>query len=100
MRFIQNEGASSDKYEFFNMHVSVKHVKTQFSYSKELQNVIGTPKLPLIVNLKTNDVAYVTKKLKKLNSMFLGEERTYLYYSILKDLLWLACLKICCKIMR
>ena len=86
--FLSPYGGASDKYEFFNLHVSENHMKTQLSYSKELQNVIDTPKLSLIVNLKTNDVAYLTQKLKKLNSMIFGEERTYLYYSILKDLLW------------
>lgn len=86
--FLSPYGVSSEKFEFFNLHVSVNYMKSQFSYCKELQNIIDIKKLPLIVNLKTNDLVYVAKKLKKLNAMTFGEERTYLYYSILKDLLW------------
>lgn len=86
--FVSPYGNSSEKFEFFNLHISEDYMKTQFSYSQELQNIIDVPKLPLIINLKANDVVYMAQKLKKLNAMNFGEERTYLYYSILKDLLW------------
>lgn len=86
--FVSPYGMSSEKFEFFNIHVTVHHIETQFSYSKDLQNKLELSNLPLIVKLKPNEAAYMAKKLKKMNSMSFGKEREYLYYSILKDFLW------------
>lgn len=86
--FISPYGNSSEKYEFFNIHISRKHMETQFSYSDELRTVINDSKLPPVVNLPTNDLTYISKKLKQMNSMLFGDTRTFLYYSILKDMLW------------
>lgn len=79
---------NSDIYEFYNIHISCKHMETQYRYSAGLKAKIEEPKLPVIVNLGTKNLIYISQKLKKMNSMNFGEERNFLYYSILKDALW------------
>lgn len=78
----------SETYEFFNLHVSCRHMETQYQYSDALRSKIEDPELPVVVNLGAKNLAYISQKLKKMNSMSFGEKRAFLYYSILKDLLW------------
>ncbi len=86
--FVTPYSALTDKFEFFNIHISCRDMQTQFERSRELKAKIDDPSLPTVVNLGTNEFLFITKKMRTLNSMVFGEKRTFLYYSILKDLLW------------
>ena len=86
--FFSPFSTKNETYEFFNMHVSCRHMETQYQYSDALRAKIESPKLPVVVNLGVKNLAYISHKLKKMNSINFDEKRTFLYYSVLKDILW------------
>ena len=76
---------TSDKYEFYNIHVSVEDMQREYASCTGIQEVIEGGVLPPIVRLSTWENGFFLNKFKCLNRMTFGEKRDYLYYSLLKD---------------
>lgn len=86
--YFQPYARNKTKFEFYNIHITVDMMREQMEQSKKLKGRVLDGELPAMLNLTHNDFAYIQNKLADLNSMKFGEDRTYLYESVVRDMLW------------
>lgn len=86
--FLQPYARNKTRFEFYNIHVTVPMMESQLQQSKKLRSRVLDGKLPTLLNLSNTEFAFIAQKLSTMNSMKFGEDRVYLYESVVRDMLW------------
>lgn len=79
---------SNEHYEYYVISCLTEYMQTQFSYCESLSDNISNSVLPPIVRLSDKDFAALVKKFKRIEKQKIGEERKFLHYLLLKEILW------------
>ena len=78
---------SAEKFDFFNLRISCQYMETQFSYCKKLKDKVCQSQLPYIAKLGAKEILFFEKNLRAIKLMDFCEEKSFIYYSIVKAML-------------